>query len=325
MSVELDPHLSKLLSTATPAPTFTAEGADPDSRKAYLAGLRSWDAERQQRLDPDTFAGQITTLTIPTRDGAVAARVYRPDAGAATDLASPVIAWFHGGGFIFGDLDDTDPMAAQVATISQCTVVSVEYRLAPETPFPGGLHDCYDATVWVVANANALGVDPARLAVAGDSAGGNLAAGVTMLARDADHLPAIAFQLLIYPKLDFTQVYPSALENAEIGMPPDMTAFFDDCYIPNASTRTDPLASPVLADDLTRLPNALIVTAEADTLRDEAELYGRRLLAAGVETATLRAIGLTHGFLPLTDTVPSARQIANAAYAAVGHALRAVS
>ena len=157
--------------------------------------------------------------------------------------------------------------------------------------------------------------------MAGDSAGGNLATVVALLAK-RNATPKIAFQLLLYPKLDFVNEYASYVENGADGIPRTLSQIFDDCYLPDVSQRSDPLASPVLATDLAGMPAGLIVTADADTLRDEAEAYGQALRRAGVEIATLRAIGQVHGFATMTELVPSARLITQAAASLMGYALR---
>lgn len=255
---------------------------------------------------------------MPVRWGTLPARLYRPD---GTEERPPVVAFFHGGGFIAGDLDTHDALCRELAAASRALLLAVDYRLAPEHPFPAGLEDAYDATVWLAGAAAELGASQGRIAVAGDSAGANLATGVASLAR-APGGPAIVFQLLLYPKLDFVNEYPSHSENREVGIPRQIAAFFDDCYLPDHGRRADPLASPILATDLSGMPPGLIVTADADTLRDEAEAYGRALRLAGASVATLRAMGQLHGFGSMTKAVPSARLITRAAAALMGDALR---
>jgi acetyl esterase len=264
------------------------------------------------------FDGVISACDVPVRWGTVPGRIYHPH-GAVAPL--PAVAFFHGGGFIGGDLDSHEGLCRELATASGTLLLSVAYRLAPEAPFPAGLEDAYDATLWLAKEASVLGVDPERIAVAGDSAGGNLATGVALLAKQhGGFMPA--FQLLLYPKLDFVNDYPSHTENRAVGIPGEMSRFFDDCYLPDHGQRSHPLASPVLATDLVGMPAGLIVTADADTLRDEAEAYGHALRLAGVEVAILRAIGQVHGFATMTDVVPSAQLITQAAATLLGFALR---
>ena len=264
------------------------------------------------------FDGAITNRDVPVRWGSLPARLYVPSGAGSRP---PVVAFFHGGGFILGDLDSHEGLCCELATAARAMVLALDYRLAPEHPFPAGLEDAYDATAWLSGAAADLGGDPGRLAVAGDSAGANLATAVAMLAKGQDG-PAIAFQLLLYPKLDFVHEYPSHAENRAVGIPAAMSAFFDDCYLPDRARRADPLASPALATDLAGMPPGLIVSADADTLRDEAEAYGQALRLAGVPVATLRAVGQLHGFASMTEAVPSALLITRAAAALMGDTLR---
>jgi acetyl esterase len=315
MPQPLDPAVQALMSR-TPRAPFVLPDPPPSAAEMALA-IRA----RDRAVAPapvDDFDGTIAERTVPVRWGGVPARVYRPHSSVAR---LPAVAFFHGGGFIGGDLDSHDRLCRELATASQAVILSVAYRLAPEAPFPAGLEDAYDATAWLANAADDLGIDPLRLAVAGDSAGGNLATAVALLAQ-RNGAPNIAFQLLLYPKLDFVNEYPSMVENGADGIPRALSQIFDDCYLPDVSQRSDPLASPVLATDLAGMPAGLIVTADADTLRDEAEAYGQALRLAGVEIATLRAIGLPHGFATMTELVPSARLITQAAASLMGFILR---
>jgi acetyl esterase len=292
--------------------------AVPDPALPVAERARAFRARDGELPPPPAFDGTIEDIPVPVRWGSVPGRVYRPRGAGERP---PVVAFFHGGGFIAGDLDSHDGLCRELAAAARVLLVAVAYRLAPETPFPGGLEDAYDATAWLASAAPALGADPRRLGVAGDSAGANLATGVAMLARARPSL-SIAFQLLLYPKLDFVNTYPSHEENRAAGIPQEVGEFFDDCYLPDRARRADPLASPVLAADLAGMPPGLIVTADADTLRDEAEVYGQALRRAGASVATLRAIGQLHGFGSMTELVPSARLITRAAAALMGDALR---
>ncbi len=217
-----------------------------------------------------------------------------------------MIAFFHGGGFIAGDLDSHDGLCRELAAAARAVLVAVAYRLAPETPFPGGLEDAYDATTWLAASAPELGADSRRLGVAGDSAGANLATGVAMLAPSrsvgVDRLSAAAVpQARLREHLPVTRGEPSAGDSARSQRSSSTTA-----TCPTVPAGRDPLASPVLAADLAGMPPGLIVSADGDTLRDEAEAYGQALRQAGASVATLRAIGLPHGFASMTELVPSA-------------------
>ncbi|GAB4178105.1 MAG: alpha/beta hydrolase [Roseiflexaceae bacterium] len=312
MAQPLDPAVQQLLAQAAiPPPPPVPE---PLSLAERAQQFRMWRMPLPER---PAFAGTIEDLLVPVRWGSVAVRLYRPQQAEATP---PVVAFFHGGGFIAGDLESHDGLCRELASASGCLVLAVDYRLAPEYPFPAGLEDAYDATRWLAQQAAALGGDASRLAVAGDSAGANLATAVALMARGQDL--AIGFQLLLYPKLDFINEYPSHSENRALGIPLAISQFFDDCYIPNVAQRSGPLASPVLASDLHGMPPGLIVTADADTLRDEAEAYGHALRLAGAEVGILRAIGQVHGFATMTDMVPSALLITRAAAALLGDTLR---
>jgi acetyl esterase len=268
---------------------------------------------------PVPFDGEVDDLVIPTRAGTVAARRYRP---AGAEAPAPGFVFFHGGGFVLGDLDSHDGVCRELAGSADAVVVSVDYRLAPEHPYPAPVEDAVDATAWVAAQSSALGIDGDRLGVIGDSAGGGLAAAAALDAQLRGG-PALALQVLVYPKLDFVGDHPSHHETATgLSVPPEMAALFDQSYIPDESRRAEPLASPLLAPDLSGLPRALVVAAEQDTLRDEGEAYGRRLAEAGVEVATMRAVGLGHGFLSMAAFDPGAALFATGLFAAAGRALR---
>lgn len=313
MPQPLDPAVEALLATASRSPLVA-----PDPALSLAERARAFRARDGERSPPLPFDGTIEDRPVPVRWGSVPGRIYRPrDAGERP----PAVAFFHGGGFIAGDLESHEGICRELATAARVLLIAIDYRLAPETPFPGGLEDAYDATAWVASAAPELGVDTRRLGVAGDSAGANLATGVAMLAR-AHPAVSLAFQLLLYPKLDFVNSYPSHSENQAVGIPLAVSEFFDDCYLPDRARRADPLASPVLATDLRGMPPGLIVSADADTLRDEAESYGQALRQAGASVATMRAIGQLHGFASMTEFVPSARLITRAAGALMGDALR---
>ena len=233
----------------------------------------------------------------------------------------PVLVYFHGGGWVIGDIESHDSTVRKLAAASGVTVVSVDYRLAPEDPFPAAVDDCLAAVRWVVDNAGDLDVDPSRLAVGGDSAGGNLAAVAARRLRD-DGVP-VAFQLLVYPVTDGTMGLPSYDENAEgYFLTRDTMAWFWNHYV-GGEHRTNPLASPLHAPDeaLVGLPPALVITAEFDPLRDEGEAYGARLAGAGVATMTTRYDGVIHGFFSMSDMIPEGEAAIDEAAAALRSAL----
>jgi acetyl esterase len=210
----------------------------------------------------------------------------------------PTLAFFHGGGFTIGDLDSHDMQCRTLCHELGAVVLSSDYRLAPESPFPAAAEDAIAATRWAREKVAELGGDPARLAVGGDSAGGNLAAVVTQQLRGEE--PGIAAQLLIYPVTDLVSERPSHRENGRgYFLTIDEMEWFHANYLPDAEAGRDPLASPLHADDLAGLPPAVIATAEFDPLRDDGDAYAEALVAAGVRVIHRRFDGLVHGFFGL--------------------------
>ncbi len=255
---------------------------------------------------PDSIVPVSSTedLVVPGAAGDLEARVYRPEAEGPL----PTIIFFHGGGFVIGDVETHDNQCRTVCRQVEAVVLSVGYRVAPEAPFPAPVEDCLAATRWAADHVAELGDDVERLVVAGDSAGGNLAAVVARLARDAGH-PPLAAQLLVYPGVDFGDGdYASRTENAEgyFLTRADME-WFRDHYVGGADV-TDPRLSPLLAGGLTGLPPAVIVTAEFDPLRDEGEAYARALEQAGVPVVHRRYDGLIHGFFDLAALSPASAE-----------------
>lgn len=232
-------------------------------------------------------------------------RIYRPRAQSATPR--PVVVYFHGGGFMSGDPRQSEWWSSQVAARADVVVVSVDYRLAPAHPFPTAAEDAYSATCWVVDHAAELGVDPARLAVMGDSAGGNLAAVVSLLARDRSG-PPIRLQALIYPVVDLVGDYPSEIENADAPVlsKRDMDRYHGT-YLAGADA-SDLRASPLLAPDHRALPPALIETAQFDPLRDQGYAYAAALESAGVTVRHVNRERAVHGFASIPGIDPSAQE-----------------
>jgi acetyl esterase len=251
---------------------------------------------------PDLPLVEIVDTTIPGPTGPIAARVYR--ASLAPD--QPVIVYFHGGGFVIGNLDSHDGTCRRLCHGIGCTVVSVDYRLAPEHVFPAAVDDSYAATKWVADNAKSLGIDVARIAVAGDSAGGNLAAVVAIIARDRGG-PALCHQLLTYPVTDMGFKSESYNSNGTgYFLTKDMMVWFGVQYVPSGHPIEDPLLSPLYAADLSKLPPATVITAEYDPLRDEGEAYAKKLQDAGVPTKLIRYDGVFHGFFSMNGAVDQA-------------------
>lgn len=237
----------------------------------------------------------VQERTIPGPAGDLAIRVYTPPG----EGPFPVVVFFHGGGWTICTLDTHDPQCRELCAGAGALVVSVDYRLAPEFPFPAAPEDCLAATRWVAAHAAELGGDPGRLAVAGDSAGGNLAAVVALRARDEGG-PALRGQLLIYPSTDLlgSAETESYRENGQgYGLSREDMAWFRGHYLPTPEHAGHPDASPAKAKSHAGLPPALVVTAEYDPLRDDGEAYARTLERAGVPVQLTRYDGMNHGFL----------------------------
>jgi acetyl esterase len=288
----LDPQLQPILDLL--GGELQVEGLSPEEvRSVSDGGITPRD---------ETGLAAVEDIKVAGADGMLPARVYRPEGVPAP---SPVVVFFHGGGWTIGSIESHDSIAARIAAESKCTVVSVEYRLAPEHKFPEPLEDCYAATAYVAEHAGELGVDASRLAVFGDSAGGNLAAVVCLLARERGG-PPIRAQALVYPACDLSMSYPSMAENGALGYLLSDTSirWFTNHYIGGCSN-VDWRASPLDADDLSGLPPALVVTAELDPLRDEGEAYAARLQDAGVSVTAIRADGECHGFFsfPIDEAI----------------------
>jgi acetyl esterase len=237
--------------------------------------------------------------------GAIPLRLYRP-AGAAMATLLPVLVYFHGGGWVIGDLDTHDVLFRELANGAGCAVVAADYRMAPEYRFPCAVDDALAATYWVSKNASAMGLDPSRLAVGGDSAGGTLAAVVSLLARDAGDVP-IVFQLLIYPATDMRCTAPSHKTNAQgYLLTADTISYFLGHYFGAADDKLDYRASPLLTDDLTRLPAAFVLTAGYDPLRDEGLQYAQRLSEAGNRATLVCFERQIHGFITMGKVIDEA-------------------
>ena len=219
-----------------------------------------------------------------------------------------MLVYYHGGGWVIGDLDTHDVLCRQLALQAGCAVVAVDYRMGPEHRFPAAVDDCVAATRWVRANAAALGVDAGRLAVGGDSAGGNLAAVVALAARDAGDLP-VAFQLLIYPATDQRRIAPSHTTNAQgYLLTADSMRYYHDHYIDDARHDLDWRASPLLAPDLSRLPPALVLVAGYDPLRDEGVQYAQKMTEAGSRATLVSFERQIHGFVPMGRAIEEANE-----------------
>ena len=283
--------------------------------------------EQVRRGNPDIgrsvgpAVGATRDAAIPGADGQpMRLRFYVPPDAPAGPL--PTLVFFHGGGWVIGDLDTHDGTCRSLTVASGCQVVAVDYRRAPEAKFPAAPRDAYAALQWLVAHAQECRIDVARVAVGGDSAGGNLAAAVTLMARDRGG-PALAFQLLVYPVTHHAFDTPSYDQYADgFLLSRSMMKWFWNHYLPDPASGRDPLASPLLAPDLRGLPPALLITAECDPLCDESEAYGRRLAEAGVPVEFRRYDGVLHAFFTQEHLYDDARAAVAHAGAALRRALR---
>jgi acetyl esterase/lipase len=276
--VPVDPHLVDLLRQVDEAPPLSSfPPAEARERFRRLSLLAAGAAEKRD-------VASVEDIEVPGGAGQLRARVYHPHG----DGPHPTLAFFHGGGFTIGDLDTHDIQARLLCDGVGAVVVSTDYRLAPEDPYPAAAEDAIAATRWIAENF------PGPLAVGGDSAGGNLAAVV------AQRVPGIAAQLLIYPATDLVSERPSHRENGEgYFLTIDDMEWFHHNYLPEEADGKDPMASPLYADDLSGLPPAVVATAEFDPLRDDGDAYAEALQQAGVKVIHRRFDGLVHGFFGL--------------------------
>jgi acetyl esterase len=283
-----------------------AERQIPPTHTLSVADARAYYRDRRsvtQPAPPDV--AQIQDLQAGGPHGAIPVRLYRP-LGVTDGQVLPVLVYFHGGGWTIGDLDTHDTLCRELANGAGCAVVSVDYRMGPEHRFPAAVDDCLAATQWVHRHAAELHLDPARLAVGGDSAGGNLATVVSIAARDGGELP-IAYQLLIYPATDQHRSAPSHTENGEgYLLTRDTMAYFTGHYIADPAQYADWRASPLLHDDLGRLPPALVLTAGYDPLRDEGQAYAEKLTAAGNRASYVCFDRQIHGFIVMGKVLDEA-------------------
>jgi acetyl esterase len=295
--MRLDPQVqtmreARLRAAAPPLYTLTVAEARAMDLAAILAAGG----------DPEPV-DTVSDLSFTTTDGTLPVRVYRPTGTPPF----PALLYLFGGGWTVGCIDTADAVARRLTNAAGCVVVVPGYRLAPEHRFPTAVHDCHAALRWLRTGAGALGIDPDRIAVGGDSAGGNLAAAVALLARDTGE-PVPRAQLLVYPNTDHGSDTPSVRAYDEPWMfNRHSVDWYWDKYLPCAEAGADPLASPLRAPDLSGLPPALVITAEHDPLRDQAEQYADRLAAAGVQVTATRYEGMVHGFFCMAGELDGGR------------------
>lgn len=283
------------------------------ARAAYTQVVTLGEADELPMAD-------IRTETVAVQNGSIRVRVYTPPGMAAQ---TPAIVFFHGGGHVVGDIDNYDRTVRYIATQTGCRLVNVDYRCAPEFKFPVPAEDSIAAFRWVLDNAPRLGIDATRIAVMGDSAGGNLSAVVAMAARDR-HFPAPKVQCLVYPVVDLRMVSPSLAQlGSGFGLTRSLIEWFANHHVRNDADRVNVLASPLLADSHAGLATAIVTVAGFDPLHDEGVAYAEKLRAAGVATTLLRHNDLTHAWVTMTGAVPPARAAMDATCALLRKALNA--
>ncbi|HYB43207.1 MAG TPA: alpha/beta hydrolase [Candidatus Methylomirabilis sp.] len=292
----LDPQAQQLVDAMAALNLKPIEDSTPDEARE---SMRS----RTAGLGPVAEVGAVSEHRAPVAGGEIAVRLYSPG-GAGPH---PVLVFYHGGGWVIGDLYTHDGVCRSLTNAAACAVASVDYRLAPESKYPVAPEDSYAALGWIVANAARLGVDPRRVAVGGDSAGGNLSTVVALMARDRRG-PALLQQVLIYPVTSDDLDTPSYHENATgYVLTREAMRWFWRHYLVRPEQGEEAYASPLRATSLAGLPPALVITAECDPLRDEGEAYAARLRDAGVPVALTRYTGMFHGFVRMTRFLDKAR------------------
>ena len=290
MSKELDPQAATLIQKAIEAGNPEIHELEPlEARRFFAETSKAVAVEKRD-------VGRVSEHDVPGPNGNIVVRAYWP----SDDVGPfPVLVYFHGGGWVIGDLETHDPVCRWLSVRAQCVVVAVDYRMGPEDKFPAAVEDCLAATEWVATPGCLINVDPTRIAVGGDSAGGNLAA---VVAQKCINNPQIelCYQLLIYPATDLTRAEASQTELSEgYRLTGVLMDWFIDHYLNNDGERTNPDASPLFAKEVFGLPPTLIITAGFDPLRDEGLRYSEKLTAADVEVKYLCYEGMIHGFMSM--------------------------
>lgn len=302
MPVTLDPSASRIVQLFREAGRPALDTLSPtQAREAYRMG------RAVTQRDPPELA-EVRALMLPGPAGPIALRVYTPHGLTSQDALAPALIFFHGGGWVIGDLDSHDVACREIAIAAGRVVIAVDYRLAPEHKFPAAIEDALAATRWIATNAMELGIDDSRIVIGGDSAGGNLAAVVAIDARD--HGPNLAGQMLIYPVTDLAMRHPSHSEpQTSVLLTHSVMRWFRDHYVRDETDYADWRGSPLYASDLSGLPPAIVVTAGADPLRDEGDDYARRLADAGVAVTHRQWPGQFHGFFTMSRVIPEATEM----------------
>jgi acetyl esterase len=293
----LDPQAEKILKLIARLNIPPLQTLEPTTAREITAQYRG----KPRRWQP---VPKVKNRTISTPVGDIPIRIYTPKGNAPM----PVLVYFHGGGWVLGDLDGADSICWHISLKAECVVVSVDYRLAPEHKFPAALEDAYAALKWVVAHAVELHIDLARVGVGGDSAGGNIAAAVALMARDQGE-PKLVYQLLIYPVIQNNFNTESYLKYASgFGLTRDEMIWFWQHYLADEADAQNHYASPILAEELSNLPPALIITGECDVLRDEGLAYGAKLQAAGVSVQLWEGEGMIHSFVGMAQVLDKGKE-----------------
>ncbi len=309
--MSLDPQVQALLEAGARAGRTPVNQFPPVEARVQFKELR------KALLPPTPPIGAVADFEIAGRRGPIPVRDYRPVGKNANDVL-PVLVYFHGGGWVVGDLETHDALCRQLASASGCAVIAVDYRMGPEDKFPAAVDDAEDVVRYVAANSTQLKIDATRIAVGGDSAGGNLSTVVAMLCRDSGG-PAIKFQLLIYPGTDMAMDHPSHTLFAEgYNLTRDLMHYFRGHYLNDMAEIKDWRASPLLAQSHVNLPPAYVLTAGFDPLKDEGKEFADKLAAAGTKVRYQCYDGMIHGFITMTGIL----RVANEAVADCANELR---
>jgi len=295
-SMTLDPQTKLVLEQLAAAGAPPLEALSPEQARNAFA-LPRGEVEA---------VGKVENRTIPGPAIDIPVRVYYPKENQTT---YPALIFYHGGGWVVGDIESHDDVCRALTNLADCVTISVDYRLAPEHKFPAAVEDSYAAVQYVFDHAEEFQVDRSRIAVGGDSAGGNLAAVVANLAKE-NNTPSICFQLLIYPSTNVGgEPTVSMRENAEgYFLTKGTMEWFRDCYLNSEEDKINPLLSPILFEDFSGLPPALVITAEYDPLRDDGEEYAKKLADSGVEVEAVRYEGAIHGFVSMAAVIDIGKQ-----------------
>jgi acetyl esterase len=300
MPVVLDPDAAAVYKA------FQEAGRPPYETVGHVKAREMYLAARPVANPEPPELESAEPLSIPAPHGAIPARIYTPKTLRKADGLAPCLVFYHGGGWVIGDLDSHDVVCRKLAHEGELIVIAIDYRLAPEHKFPAAVDDAITAVKWVASNARQLGIDPSRLMVGGDSAGGNLAAVTALAARDGNG-PKLAGQVLIYPATDFAMKHPSHSEpETSILLTHSVVKWFCNQYLNGPADIDNWQASPARARTLAGLPPAYVMTAGADPLRDEGDEYAERLKQAGVAVTYRHFPGQFHGFFTMGRLLPQA-------------------